>query len=83
MTEDEVRRRLNLIRYGGVVITVTVFVALLAFAIVIGNAMNNPGIWINALLLYIIGFTIFAAVLSIVAWFAYRAVLMSRVTKAS
>jgi hypothetical protein len=80
MTEAEVKRSLNLIRYGGVVITITVFVVLLAFALVVGNAIDPSlsGRTFNALLPYIIGFTVFAAVLSAALWFGYRAYLMGR-----
>jgi carbon starvation protein CstA len=80
MTEAEVKRSLNLIRYGGVVITVTVFVVLLAFALVVGNAIDPSlaGKTFNSLLPYIIGFTVLAAVLSIALFFGYRAYLMGR-----
>jgi hypothetical protein len=87
MTEQEtIKRRLRLIRYGGVVITVTVFVVLLVFAFMVGQQfdLNTPGIGgatgasINALLVYIIGFTVFAAALSILVYFGYRAYLTRR-----
>ena len=85
MTQQEIRRALNLVRYGGVVITVTVFVALLAFAIVVGRAIDagNPGAGassatFNSLLPYILILTVIAAVLSIILFFGYRAYLMSR-----
>ena len=85
MTEQEtIKRKLRLIRYGGVVVTVTVFVVLLAFAIMLGQqidqqtGLQTTGSFFNSLLIYIIGFTVFAAVLSIVVYFAYRAFLMSR-----
>ena len=85
MTEAEVKRALNLVRYGGVVITVTVFVALLAFALIVGNAIDPSlaGPTFNALLPYTIGFTVMAAVLSIILYFGYRAYLMGRMTKTS
>jgi carbon starvation protein CstA len=85
MTEQEtIKRKLRLIRYGGVVVTVTVFVVLLAFAFMFGQqidqqtGLQTTGAFFNSLLIYIIGFTIFAAVLSIVVYFGYRAFLMSR-----
>jgi carbon starvation protein CstA len=88
MTEQEVQRSLRLVRYGGVVITVTVFVTLLAFAIVTSGAIGGAtgisitGSTLNSLLPYIIGLTIAAAVLSVVLFFAYRAYLMGRVQRA-
>jgi carbon starvation protein CstA len=85
MTEQEtIKRKLRLIRYGGVVVTVTVLVVLLAFAFMVGQQLDQQtgfqttGTIFSNLLIYIIGFTVFAAVLSIVVYFAYRAYLMSR-----
>jgi hypothetical protein len=85
MTQQEIKRALNLVRYGGVVITVTVFVALLAFAIVAGRAIDstNAGVsatssTFNSLLPYILGLTVVAAILSVVLFFAYRAYLMGK-----
>jgi carbon starvation protein CstA len=85
MTEQEtIKRKLRLIRYGGVVVTVTVFVVLVAFAFMFGQQIDQQtgaqtaGAFFSSLLIYIIGFTVFAAVLSIVVYFAYRAFLMSR-----
>ena len=76
MTEAEVQRGLRLVRYGGIVITVTVFVILLAFAVVTGNAIPGAsGATFNSLLPYIIGFTVLSAILSVVLYFAYRAYL--------
>lgn len=88
LTEQEVKRSLRLVRYGGVVITVTVFVTLLAFAVVTGSAIGGAtgtsltGNTINSLLPYILGLTVMAAVLSIILFFAYRAYLMGRVQRA-
>jgi hypothetical protein len=78
MTEAEVQRGLRLIRYGGIVITITVFVVLLAFALVTGNALGATGDTFNSLLPYIAGFTVLAAILSVVLYFGYRAYLMGR-----
>jgi Mn2+/Fe2+ NRAMP family transporter len=86
MTDQEVQRSLRLVRYGGVVITVTVFVVLLAFALVAGQAIDrtNPtagaatSATFSSFLPYIVGFTIFAAILSVVLWFGYRAYLTGR-----
>jgi Mn2+/Fe2+ NRAMP family transporter len=83
MTDQEVQRSLRLVRYGGVVITVTVFIVLLAFALVAGQAIDrtNPtagaatAATFNSFLPYIVGFTILAAVLSAALWFGYRAYL--------
>ena len=90
MTEQEIKRALNLVRYGGVVVTVTVFVALLAFAIVAGRAIdaNNPtgsaatSAAFGSLLPYILILTVIAAVLSVILYFAYRAYLKGRAAKA-
>ncbi len=84
MTEQEVTRSLRLIRYGGVVVTITVAVVLVAFAVVVGNATTLEGfsgMLLSQLLPYIIGFTVLAAVLSIILYFAYRARLMSMMKK--
>jgi hypothetical protein len=84
MTEQEMKRSLSLVRYGGVVITVTVFVALLAFAIVTSGAIGAQmgtsltGATISSMLPYIIGLTVAAAVLSVLMYFGYRAYLMGR-----
>jgi hypothetical protein len=78
MTEADLQRGLKLIRYGGVVITVTVFIVLLAFSLVVGNAMGVSGDMLNSMLPYIIGFTILSVVLSVVVYFAYRTVQTNR-----
>ncbi len=79
MTEQEVTRGIRLVRYGGIVVTVTVFVVLVAFALVTGNAIAGVGGEIlNNMLPYIIGFTVFAAVLSAIVYFAYRAYLLNK-----
>ena len=78
MTQDQFNRGLRLVRYGGVVITITVFVVLLAFMFIIGNTIDaatgggTTGMTLNATFPYIIGFTILAAVLSVVLYFGYR-----------
>jgi hypothetical protein len=87
MSEQDIRR-LRLIRYGGIVVTVTVLVVLLAFAFVVGNQIDRnvpgataTGMLFGSLLTYIIGFTIAAAILSAVLYFGYRAYLMNRAPK--
>ncbi len=79
MTEQEVKRGLGLVRYGGIVITVVVFVVLLGFALVTGNALGKDVV--GPMLIWIIGLTLLAAVLSIVVYFGYRQYLMSRLKK--
>jgi hypothetical protein len=81
MTEAEVQRGLRLVRYGGVVITVTVFVALLAFALVTGNALGASGLTLNSLLPYILVITVLAAILSVALYFGYRAYLMGKLKR--
>jgi hypothetical protein len=78
MTEADLQRGLKLIRYGGVVITVTVFIVLLAFSLVVGNALGVSGGMLNSMLPYIIGFTVLSIVLSVVVYFGYRAVQTNR-----
>jgi hypothetical protein len=88
MADPEITHRLRLIRYGGVVVTVTVFVVLVMFAIMVGNQIdrNVPGAAVtggllNSMLGYIIGFTVLAAILSVVLYFVYRAYLTGRSAK--
>lgn len=87
MTQEQLDRGLRLVRYGGVVITVTVFVVLLAFMVVVGNSIGSAtgagvtGMSLSAGLPYIIGFTVLAAVLSVVLYFAYRMYATGRVQK--
>lgn len=78
MTQAEVQRGLRLVRYGGVVITVTVFIALLAFALVAGNAFGASGLTLGSFLPYILIITVVAAILSVVLYFAYRAYLTGK-----
>ena len=86
MTQQDVQRGLNLIRYSGVVITLTVFVTMLAVSIVIGQSIdgatgvtNVTGWTFSALLPYTIGFTVMAAILSVIVYFGYRTYAMGRV----
>jgi hypothetical protein len=78
MTEAELKRSLSLVRYGGIVITITVFIILLAFAMVTGGAFGASGAVVNSMLGYIIGFTVLAAILSAGLFFGYRAYLMGK-----
>jgi Na+/H+ antiporter NhaB len=82
MTEQDVRRSLNLVRYGGVVVTVVVFISLIAFSVVMGQSNNAVGLAFNEMVPYIALFTVVAAVLSVVFYFVYRAVLRSRMKTA-
>lgn len=81
MTEQEVKHSLNLVRYGGIVVTVVVFMALLGFSVVVGNALQGSNL-LGSMLPYIIGFTVLAAILSVALYFAYRSYLMSRTSRA-
>ena len=78
MTQEQFNRGLRLVRYGGVVITITVFIVLLAFMLIIGNSIDaatggsTTGLTLSATFPYIIGFTVLAAVLSVVLYFGYR-----------
>ncbi|HLY27376.1 MAG TPA: hypothetical protein VKQ72_13620 [Aggregatilineales bacterium] len=78
MSEDQVKRGLRLVRYGGIVVTITTFVVLLAFAVMIGSASSSTGLALSSFLGYIVLFTVVAAVLSVVVYFAYRAYLMGK-----
>ena len=82
MSEDQVKRGLRLVRYGGVVVTITTLIVLLAFTILIENATGSTGTAMSSFIGYIVGFTVLAAVLSIVVYFGYRAYLMSKMKKA-
>ncbi|MEP7289238.1 MAG: hypothetical protein ABI947_26095 [Chloroflexota bacterium] len=89
MSELELKRSLSLVRYGGVVVTLMVFVILLVFALVVGTGIDKAvpgaavtGMTLGSLFPYIIGLTILAGVLSIALFFGYRAYLMGRVSKA-
>jgi hypothetical protein len=89
MADQEITHRLRLVRYGGIVVTVTVFVFLLAFAVVVGTQIDAQtgasvtGGLLNSMLGYIIGFTVLAAILSVILYFVYRAYLMGRTVKAA
>ena len=79
MTEQEIKRGLGLVRYGGIVITVVVFVILLGFALVTGSALGQDVI--GPMLIWIVGLTLLTAVLSIVVYFGYRQYLLGRAKK--
>ena len=87
MTQEQVNRGLRLIRYGGVVITVTVFIVLLAFILIVGNTIDaatgagTTGMTLSAVLPYVIGFTILSAVLSVGLYFGYRMYATGRLQK--
>lgn len=80
MTEKEVKGRLNLVRFGGLVVTIMTFVILIAVVFLVGQTMQASGASIvqDNLLLIILG-TVMAAVVSVVFYFLYRAYLMRRV----
>ena len=79
MSEQEIKRGLRLVRYGGVVVTVAVLTSLVAFAMMTGNAIGGlMGEGFNLMLPYIVGLTVLTAVISVIFYFVYRAYLMSR-----
>src|SRR5258708_38493424 len=79
MSEQEIKRGLRLVRYGGVVVTVAVLTSLVAFAMMTGNAIGGlMGEGFNLMLPYIVGLTALTAAISVIFYFVYRAYLMSR-----
>lgn len=90
MTEAEIKRHLSLVRYGGLVLTVVVLIVVVAFTVLARtqaanlaiSAGNDPDAamsgTISSLLPYIIGFVVFALVLSAALYFGYRAYLMGK-----
>jgi hypothetical protein len=83
MSEQEVTRSLRLIRYGGVVVTITVLIVLIGFAAVIGAQLPDTGgpSLLNQLIGYIVGLTVLTAILATALYFGYRARLMGMVKK--
>ena len=88
MTAQDIKRRLNIIRYGGIALTVVVLGVSLAYVIVTNNyleVLRVSGVYsgpsaFDSLLIYIIGFTVFAAVMSVIVYFGYRAYLMNKIS---
>ena len=78
MSEQEVAGRLRLVRFGGILITAMVFGTLLAFSLV----FSGLGVSFGQLLIYIVAFTAFAAIVSIALYYGYRAMLRGRMAKA-
>lgn len=76
--KPDIKRNLNLVRYGGIVVTLVVFIALVGFALVAGGALGASGTAFNEMLPYIALITVITAVLSVVFYFAYGAFLRSR-----
>ncbi len=82
MTEDQVKRGLNMIRYTGILVTILFFIAALVFTLVINNITSANGVSAtSALLPYIIGLTIGIAVLFVVVYFIYGVVQRGRIKK--
>lgn len=79
MTEQEVKGRLNLVRFGGLVVTIMVLVILVVVVFLVGQTMTGSGARTlqDSLLLIILG-TVIAGVVSAVFYFLYRAFLMQR-----
>ena len=82
MSEDQVKRGLRLVRYGGLVVTITTLIVLIAFTFIVESATGSTGMAMSSFIGYIVGFTVLAAVLSVVVYFAYRAYLMGKMKKA-
>ncbi|MCC7207025.1 MAG: hypothetical protein IT323_06950 [Anaerolineae bacterium] len=78
MTEKEVKGRLSLVRFGGLVVTIMTFVILVAMIFLFGQLTTSGGQMVQDALLYIVLGTVIAAVVSIVFYFLYRAYLMRR-----
>lgn len=76
MTEKEVKGRLNLVRFGGLVVTIMTFVILVAMIFLFGQLTTNGSQMVQDALLYIVLGTVIAAVVSIVFYFVYRTYLM-------
>ena len=79
MSEQEVAGRLRLVRFGGILITAMVFGVLIAFSLVFNSSV--PDFPFGTMLLWTIGFTLFAAVVSVALYFGYRAMLRRGATK--
>jgi preprotein translocase subunit SecG len=82
MTEEQVKRGLNMIRFTGILVTILFFVAAIVLALVFNslNAGTNVSP-LSQLLPWIIGLTVAIAVLFIVVYFVYGAVQRGRVKK--
>ena len=77
MTEQEVKGRLNLVRFGGLVVTIMVLVILVVVVFLVGQTMTGSGARTvqDSLLTIILG-AVIAGVVSAVFYFLYRAILM-------
>lgn len=75
MSDKDIQRGLNLVRYGGIVVTLMVFITLVAYFFAIDP---TGGQLLGQTWLYILGFTILAAILSVALYFGYRAYLMGK-----
>lgn len=78
MSEKEVKGRLSLVRFGGLVVTIMTFVILIAVVYLVGQLTTGGGQMIQDALLYIILGTVIAAVVSVIFYFLYRAYLMRK-----
>lgn len=82
MTEDQVKRGLNMIRYTGILVTILFFIAAFVFVLVINNITSANGVGATSPLLpYVIGLTIGIAVLFAIVYVVYGAVQRGRVKK--
>lgn len=82
MTEEKYKHSLRLFRYGAIVVTVVVFVVLLAFTFFVNSVFSADfGKTLNEMLQYIVIITVATAVLAIVFYFVYGAVLRGRIKK--
>ncbi len=82
MTEEQYKHSIRLFRYGAVVVTVVVLVALLAFTFFVNGIFGAQfGDTFNQMLPYIAVITLITAVLGIVFYFVDGAVLRGRIKK--
>jgi hypothetical protein len=96
MTEEKLKHSLRLFRYGGVVVTVVVFVVLLAFTVFANGVMQvttvaadgtstlataQLGDTLGQMLPYILVITLITAVLAIVFFFVYATILRGQIKK--
>lgn len=81
MTEQDLKRSLNLVRYGGIVVTVVAFVAMLGVFLMLGNALGETGDVLNQALPYILLITLITAVLAVVFYFGYAMYLRRRMNR--
>jgi len=82
MTEEQVKRGLNMIRFTGILVTILFFLAAIALALIFNNLNAGTNVSpLSQLLPWIIGITVGIAVLFIIVYVLYGAVQRGRVKK--